>query len=290
MRVAAALLLVLAALARPACGAVAIRDDLGRDVRLERPARRVVALAPFLGELVFSAGAGDRLVGVSAYSDYPPEARRLPQVADAAGVSFESIAALHADLVLAWTDSIRRDEIERIASLGVAVYVARARTFDDVPRALRAIGVLLGKDVREPAAQFERRMAALRAANAAKTEVPILLEIWHRPLTTISGRHFMNDALAVCRARNVFADLPGVAPLVPWELVYARDPFAIVGVGSDISPQAFFGQWREHPTLSAVKAGRLVYVAGEHLERPSLRLTDGVAELCGAIDGLRAAR
>src|SRR6185437_11124967 len=80
---------------------ISLTDDLGRKVRLEHPARRIVTLAPFLTELVYSAGAGERVVGVSAYSDWPPETRKLPQVASAAGTSIESIAALRPDLVLA---------------------------------------------------------------------------------------------------------------------------------------------------------------------------------------------
>src|ERR1700674_654247 len=62
---------------------ISLRDDLDRPILLKQPAKRIVTLAPFLTELVFTAGAGDRVVGVSAYSDYPPEAKRLPQVGTA---------------------------------------------------------------------------------------------------------------------------------------------------------------------------------------------------------------
>ncbi|MGZ5084596.1 MAG: cobalamin-binding protein, partial [Usitatibacter sp.] len=68
-----------------AAASISITDDLGRRVELKEPARRIVALAPFLTELVYTAGAGERIVGVSAYSDYPPEAAKLPQVSSAAG-------------------------------------------------------------------------------------------------------------------------------------------------------------------------------------------------------------
>src|SRR5215831_12922347 len=131
-----------------AAAGISLTDDLGRKVELKQPAQRIVTLAPFLTELVYSAGAGGRVVGVSAYSDYPPEATKLPQVASAAGNSIESIAALHPDLVLAWSDSIRADDVERIARLGPRVYVAQARSLADVPRLLAAIGTLAGVDTR----------------------------------------------------------------------------------------------------------------------------------------------
>jgi iron complex transport system substrate-binding protein len=266
---------------------ISLTDDLGRKVELKQPARRIVTLAPFLTELVYSAGAGARVVGVSAYSDWPPEARALPQVASAAGNSIESIAALDPDLVLAWKDSIRAEDVERIARLGPQVYVAQARGLADVPRLLGVVGTLAGVDVRAVAAAYDARLAKLRADYAARPEVGVFLEIWNHPLTTISGRHFMNEALAICRARNVFADLPGVAPEVSWEEVYARDPPVVVGVGSAATPAEFRAAWAAHPTLSAVKAGRLVFVDPDRLQRPTPRTPEGIAQLCAALDAVR---
>src|SRR5262249_19208020 len=89
---------------------ISVTDDLGRKVQLNAPAKRIVTLAPFLTELTFSAGAGERLVGVSAYSDYPEAAKKLPQVATAISLSLEPLLALQPDLVLAWRDTIRSED------------------------------------------------------------------------------------------------------------------------------------------------------------------------------------
>jgi iron complex transport system substrate-binding protein len=271
-----------------AASPVAVKDDLGRTVEMREPAKRIVALAPFLTELAFSAGVGDRVVGASAYSDYPPEAKRLPQVASAAGLSIERLAALRPDLVLAWKDSIRPEEVERLARLGAAVYVAQARSLEDVPRILGAIGALAGVDTRPVSSRYEAELARLRREYAHRAEVPVFLEIWSQPLTTVSGRHPMNEALAICGARNVFADLPGVAPEVSWEALYARDPAAIVGVGSAPTEARFRAQWAAHATLSAVREGRLLFVSPDRLQRPTTRTPEGIAELCAAIDRVRA--
>lgn len=276
--------------ASAAASPIAIKDDLGRTVELKAPARRIVTLAPFLTELAFSAGVGDRVVGVSAFSDYPPEAKRLPQVASAAGLSLERLAALQPDLVLAWKDSIHPEEAERIARLASAVFVAEARTLADVPRVLADIGELTGADVRRVSASYEESLERLRRRYAGRPVVPVFLEIWSHPLTTISGRHFMNEALSICRAKNVFADLPGVAPEVSWEALYARDPAVIVGVGSAPSEAAFRAHWAAHPTLSAVREGRLAYVPPDRLQRPTVRTPQGIAELCEALDRVRAPR
>jgi len=266
---------------------ISLHDDLDRPVELQAPARRIVTLAPFLTELVYAAGAGERVVGVSAYSDFPLEARKLPQVSSAAGVSVEQVAALKPDLVLAWRDGVRPEDVERIARLGAAVFVAQARTLADVPRLLHAVGRLAGVDVAPVAAGYERSLERIRREYAGKPKLAVFLEIWHRPLTTISGRHFMNEALEICGARNVFKDLDGVAPLVSWEQVYERDPEAVVGAGSAANAEEFAANWRSRDTLAAVKAKRLVFVEADTIQRPTTRTPDGIAHLCERLDGAR---
>jgi len=270
-----------------AAPAIALRDDLGRRVELARPAQRIVTLAPFLTELAYSAGAGAQVVGVSAHSDYPPEARALPQVASAVAMSIESVAALHPDLVLAWQDSIRPEDIERLKPFGTAVFVAQARRLDDVPRLLEAIGRLAGRDAAGLAAEYRATLEALRVRHASMRRIPVLLEIWHRPLTTIAGVHWMNEALGVCGADNAFGDLAGVAPVVSWEAVHARDPWAIVGAGSARDGAEFAERWKPRAALSAVRSGRLVFVEADTIQRPTLRLAQGVAQLCAGLDRLR---
>src|ERR1700694_725835 len=147
---------------------ISLRDDLDRPIQLKQPARRIVTLAPFLTELVYAAGAGERVVGVSAYSDFPPEASKLPQVSSAAGVSVEQVAALKPDLVLAWRDGVRPEDVERIARLGAAVFVAQARTLADVPRALDAVGPVWGVAVAPVAAGYQRSLERIRRDYAAR--------------------------------------------------------------------------------------------------------------------------
>src|SRR5258706_5022094 len=275
------------ALGPAAAAEISLHDDLDRAIVLKQPAKRIVTLAPFLTELVFTAGAGERVVGVSAYSDYPPEAKKLPQVGTAVGVALEQIAALAPDLVLAWRDSVRVEDIERLTRLGATVYVAQSRNFEDVPRNLVAIGELTGRDVSGAIVEYERRLAKLRRDNAGKRIVTAFLEIWNRPLTTIAGRHFINEALEICGARNVFQDLDGVAPVVSWEAVYLRDPQVIVGMSSAANDAEFRANWKSRTALSAVKGGRLVFVDADRIQRLTARTPDGVAALCDGIDRYR---
>jgi iron complex transport system substrate-binding protein len=267
--------------------AIAVTDDLGRRVELAQPAQRIVTLAPFLTELAFAAGAGARVAGVSAFSDYPLEARALPEVASSAGIAFESLAAARPDLVLAWADTIRAEDVARIEGLGPLVFVARARRLDDAPRLLQAVARMAGVDASAQAASYRARIDALRREHRSLPPVTALVEIWSQPLTTIGADHWIDEALAACGARNAFADIPGVAPLLDWELVYSRDPFAIVGMGAPAKRAQFESRWALRPALAAVRAKRLVYVDADLLQRPTLRLADGVASLCEGLDRLR---
>jgi iron complex transport system substrate-binding protein len=248
---------------------------------------RVVTLAPFITELAFEAGIGDRIVGVSAYSDYPPAARSLPEVSSSNGFAVETIASLRPDLALVWRDSVKPEEIQRLESLGIRVVVVAARTLDEIPGALEQVGAAAQVDVSARSRAFRERLAALRASYSSRRRLDAFLEIWNNPLTTVAGRHYMNDALEACGARNVFADLPGVTPVVPWEAVYARDPEVVVGAGSAGGRAQFEASWRERPTLSAVKNRKLVYAEPDTLQRPSLRIVDGIAQLCESLDRVR---
>jgi iron complex transport system substrate-binding protein len=283
----ALVLVISAAFALPCGAAISLRDDTGREVKLPQPARRIATLAPFLTELAFSAGAGESVVAVSEHSDWPPEARSRQAVSSATALSIEALVAAKPDLVLAWQDAIRPADLERLAAFGIPVFVAQARTLEDVPRLLEAVGRLSGRDVRGVAEGYRGRLATLRAAHAGTPVIPVLVEIWHRPLTTLAGRHWINEAVSLCGGRNAFDDLPGIAPVVPWELVLARDPRAIVGAGSAADEASFRAQWAERPSLAAVRAGRLVFVRGDLLQRPTLRLAEGVALLCAGLDAAR---
>ena len=270
-----------------ACGtalAITVTDDLGRKVELKQPAQRIVALAPFLTELAYSVGAGSKLVGASAYSDYPPEARALPQVASALGPEVEPLAALRPDLVLAWHDSIRPNDVERIERLGIPVFVARARRLEDPPRLAETVALLAGTDAAPAARNYRERLRAARAARSGKPRVRIFVEVWHKPLTTIGGKHWINEALDVCGGENVFADLEAVAPVVSWEEVYKRDPDAIVGTPAPGREGDFRAAWRERGSLRAVSEDRFVFVDADKLQRPTLRLAEGVAELCARLE------
>ena len=105
-------------------------------------ASRIVSLAPHVTELVYAAGAGDRLVGVVEYSDYPAEAQELPLIGDAFRLDYEAVAQLQPDLVLAWQSGTPRETRDRLRSLGYRVVELEPASLEDIVRELRAVGRL----------------------------------------------------------------------------------------------------------------------------------------------------
>lgn len=273
--------------ATSALEAVEVIDDRGVVLRGDPPAQRVIALAPHLTELVFAAGAGNRLVGKVRGSDYPPEAQALADVGDAAGVDFERILALRPDLVLAWGSGNRIADVERLERLGLSVLVLEPRNLQDIPRHMRMLGLLLGTGARAQAAAqaFVLRAGRLRVRYRAKPVVSVLFEAWHQPLITVNGEHLISDVLRLCGARNAFADLPQLATVMSPEQVLAADPDAII-IGSE-AQDAGSQSWQRYPYLKSVRTGSIFTVSADLITRQTPRVLDAAEKICADLDTVR---
>ena len=273
------------ALAAAAAGAhaVQVKDDGGVALSLERPAQRIVTLAPHLAEITFAAGAGASLAGVSAFSHHPVDARRLPVVASHGRVDIERLIALRPDLVLAWQSGNSPLQIERVRRLGVPVLVTEVRSLADVPRIVRLIGALAGSEASAEARarNLEDEIETLRRRYAGARQLEIFLEIWHRPMLTVNGTHLISDALRVCGGRNVFAAAKTLTPGVSREQVLNARPDAIVtgGFGSEAREA-----WRGFEPVPAVRGGRIYPIDPDLLHGQGPRVVEGVRALCERLD------
>jgi iron complex transport system substrate-binding protein len=164
----------------------------------------------------------------------------------------------------------------------VPVLHTQATRLDDVPRLLRLIGQASGHAAQGDAVarDFSARLAALRLQYTHTMAVPVFYQVWDRPLMTVGGTHWISDALSLCGARNVFADLNAASPVVSREAVLRRAPELIVG-GSDAPDLR--RQWQRFASLPAVKNDAFVRVDADRLHRPTPRLIEGVAGLCAAV-------
>jgi len=278
--VACCLFVLAGCLSLPVQADIVLNDARGKAVRLARPAQRIVTLAPNLAELVDSAGAAERLVGVARFSNFPPMVTRLPVVSDALTFDIEAILALKPDLVLAWHSGTPPSVIERLEGLGLAVFASYAGRVTDVATAVRQIARLTGTqaDAEASVQRFESALAALRRDVAAPDRVRVFYEIWHRPLMTVSDRHFAGDVIQLCGGENLFGDAIPLTPEVPLEALLAARPDVVVGGGSSETTHSLRQRWLHMPApLNSVP---VVPVPPDLIQRPTLRLAEGAAIVC----------
>jgi len=170
-----------------------VQDDRGKTLRLAAPASRIISIAPHLTEIAFAAGVGSRLDAVSEYSDYPPEAQRLPRVGDGARVDIERILMLKPDLVLAWKSGNQAGDIARLERRGIAVWVTEPARLADIGRLLRGAALLAGDAAagERAAVAFERSLRELNdrygMPSSRREPLRVFYEIWHQPLLTVNG-------------------------------------------------------------------------------------------------------
>jgi iron complex transport system substrate-binding protein len=283
-------MLALSVAAGAYAAARTVTDDLGRPLEVAAPPLRIVSLAPGATEMLFAAGAGSQVVATVEYSDEPAAARRVPRIGDAVAIDMERLVLLHPDLVVAWPGGGNAAQRARIARLSIPVYDQQLSKLSDLAPALRRLGVLAGTEAQATAAAaaIEARLEALRrsfgAAHGGERRPSVLLQVWNRPIYTVGGGQLMSDALSVCGARNVFADLPEPGPVVDLEAVIARNPDIIIAAGPPGESAAWLQDWKRFPMLKAVRSGRLIAFDDQALSRLGPSVIGATEELCRAIE------
>ncbi len=264
-------------------------DSAGRSVVLDEPAQRIVALAPHIVENVFSAGAGDKLVGVVSYSDYPPAAGDIPVVGSYHAFSLEKIASLRPDLVITWAEGDGEAVAEPFEELGIPVYVDEPRELKEVARSVRNIGALSGtrEQARRRADHFMRTLARLREEYSHRQPVSVFYQVWNEPLQTVNESHIISAVIELCGGDNVFKDTPVIAPKVSLEAVIARNPQAIVASGMGQERPEWLNEWRQYPQMTAVARENLFFVPPDILQRHTVRILQGAEQMCHSLQRAR---
>lgn len=282
--VARGLLAMLAVLASAPAGSVSLVDDRGRELRLAASPTRIVSLAPHATDLLFAAGAGGQVVAVDLHSDLPEHAASLPRLNAHPAPDPERLLALQPDLVVMWGAAADRGRLERLEKLGLNVFVSE-------PRSLEAIASTLERFARvspspqiglERSARVRATVQSLREEFGSRKPVPVFVQAWSRPLTSLSDRDTIGDALRLCGAVNLFGGSALAAPQVGVESVLAANPALILA----FEPQADRAIWDAIGVLTPRGSIRFA-VLGRALLRPSDRLIDELTALCTAVEAAR---
>ena len=281
-------LLFLVMIAVPA-HAITVQDFSGREVTLAQPAERIVALAPHIVENLYSAGAGDKLVGIVSYSNFPDEAKNVPEVGTYNAFSLEQVLALQPDLVVMWGSGNGMQTLPQFETLGIPVYVSELRQLSDVPKSIRNLSQLAGTPTigEAEASRIEAELSILKRRYKERRSLSVLYQIWNDPLQTVNGEHLISEIISLCGGYNVFGDASSLAPRISIESVLLRDPDAIVASGMGEARPEWLDEWRAYPSLTAVADNALFVVNPDHLQRPSARIVLGARSLCQQLDQIR---
>lgn len=275
-----------------------VTDDLGRLVRLDRPARRIVALSPHIVENLYSAGLGSAIVAAVEYADYPESAKALPRVGGFANFGVEAILRFKPDLVVGWVSGYSDFNrlVTQLDSLGIAVYADEPRQLEDIARSINNLAIL-GDSVsiaQVETDRFESRLNNLRNRYRETTVRPesvrTFYPIWPEPLQTLNGQHIVSDVIKLCGGINVFQAAPVLAPRISIEAVLAADPELIVASSSSGEPPTWLNQFSDWRRMTAVKNRQLYYIDGDLLSRHTVRMLDGADLMCNYIDRARQLR
>ncbi|MBU1282658.1 MAG: cobalamin-binding protein [Gammaproteobacteria bacterium] len=238
---------------------------------------RVVTLAPSLTEIMLELDAGNLLVGLLDGGERPAAVAQLPSVGRYGQLELESLLELQPDLVLLWPDSISRAQRQQLQRMGIPLLVVEPRKLADLAESFVEIGTRIGRaeQGRQLHQQFNSGLAALRQRYQRERPLRLFYQVWDAPLYTIGGQQIISDALRICGAENVFADLTLPAPQVSVEAVLQRNPEVILA-----SEQRQLDTWRRWPGVAAVERSQLWPVPNNGLERPSFQMLGAIEALC----------
>lgn len=255
---------------------------------LQAAPQRVIALSPHITEMIYAIGAGEQLVAVSDFSNYPAAAAKLPSVASYASINIEAVLALQPDLVIAWRSGNPPADIDRLQQFGINVAFSDPLTLDDISRELQLLGTLTGHEhnAQLVAQQFSQQLNALRAQYQHKTPVPVFFAMGTKPLSTVANNAWPQQMLTLCGAKNAFAEVKGDYPQVGIEQVILAKPEVIIQAGR-ANVITDFSFWQRFTMLPAVSKQQFLTVNADYLYRTTPRTLLGIQQLCEGVDAYR---
>ncbi len=268
---------------------VSVVDDIQRTVSLRAPAARVISLAPSITESLFAIGAGDRVVGVTDYCDYPAGARQRPRVGGMINPNMEAVVALKPDLIVMSMEGNIRDDFRRLTDLGFPVLVTNPRTFEGIYRSIGQLGTMTGcaDSAAHLIAALRSRESALRK-QAGNGGVRTLLVVSVQPLLVAGRNTFIHELLEAAGAVNLAAYARGNYPAYSRETVIANNPDVILVTSDAVAdPSSLTRLFPEWQIVAAVRHGRTYRVNSDLVTRPGPRALDALESLVHILHATR---
>lgn len=264
---------------------VSVTDMAGRQVELDAPAEKIVALEPADCEILYAIGAGSTLVGRGEYCDYPEEVSSVPSVSTGSEFNAEEIIVLEPQLVIMSTMATSEDAVRTLEDAGIKVVVTDAQDIDGVYQAIELIGAVTGNNDEAESLITDMKTQFDEVETAAGTGTPsIYFEVspLEYGLWTAGSGTFMDEIATMIGCKNLFSDVTGWAE-VSEEQVIERNPDYIVTItmyyGEGLTPEEEIASRTGWEDVTAVKEGRIINIQDNSLSRPGPRLAEGAKTL-----------
>jgi iron complex transport system substrate-binding protein len=261
-------------------------DDAGRRMYFAKPPARIVSLAPSVTEILFALGAGDQLVGVTDFCDYPPEALKKPKVGYS-NPNLESLAALQPDLVVAPNDFLKPDAIAKLEQLKIPVFILVDKNIEGIFVHIQTLGRIVGRSSKADtvAMQLRQQVATIQQRIQGMPPIRMLYVLNSQPLITVGPGSFIDQLIGMAGGVNIAEKSATPYPRLSLEAVLQEDPEVLVfpvGKSEGIS-ESEQQAWRQWSTMTAVKRGRLHQISADWLNRPGPRIAQGLESLAAIL-------
>ena len=272
------IMLVVTLLLPAGSHAVTLTDQIGRTVSVPDEPQRIISFIPSLTEMVFDLGQGNRVVAAVQHSNSPPAARELPRVGSHINLDIERIVALKPDLCLASRDGNPASIIDRLESLGIAVYTFDPRSLEGIMDAVTRLGILFHTESRA-AEEVETMRKRLQLVDARvgrfKTRPRVFFQIDAGQIVSAGSNTFIDHLISRAGGINLAAGGKHY-PRFSWEEVLAMQPEAVIitTMAGGLSEEQLKAGWQKWPQLPAVRDGRIYVVNADQFDRPTVHSFD----------------
>ncbi|WP_422484355.1 helical backbone metal receptor [Gudongella sp. DL1XJH-153] len=264
---------------------LSIEDDFGNTINFGNPPEKIISLAPSNTEILFAVGAGDKVVGVTSYDDYPEEVLDIEKIGDFNGINLERIIELEPDLVINYGDGVT-EENERLLEAGIQIAGFEPESLQEVYDTIIKVGKITGHE--DEAKELVEEMTSQEAELAEKIEgldkKTVFYEIWHEPLMAAGPGSFVDELINRAGGENVAADADGEYPQFDLEQLIERNPQVYI-TANDL-PEKTADSIKERPGYSeidAIKNDRVYLLDGNIMSRPGPRIIDALKLIIEAI-------
>jgi len=273
----------------PDAEAVQVIDDGGNTIHLNKPASRIISLSPHLTELLFAAGAENKIIATVTGSDFPEEAKKINKIGRAGQLDFEKILSLKPDLIVGWLSGNRKENIARLKKLGLTVFLSEPKRLPDIKTNIENLGKLAGTDkaAGKAAHTYQSKLDGLRRKYRNRKPVKVFYILWHSPLLTINKDHIITDVLSLCGATNIFSSQSAYTPAVDFESVLQADPEAIITAARGKEMPGWLSGWKKWQQIAAVRKNRLFWVEPDWIHRQTPRILLAAEKICKDVEKSR---